>query len=153
FAVLMKPFLLVGLPAFALTLVAGSCQGPDEYLRGGSPGAAGDGNIVGVGGSGLSGQAGASPVGTAGASGTSGVAGRGGTTGTAGTTGAAGRGGTTGTAGATGTAGTTGAAGRSGANCVDNIRVMGYAYSPAQPCSVCKDNQTDLSAKCMMMID
>ena len=30
---------------------------------------------------------------------------------------------------------------------------MGYAYTGAPPCSMCKDNTTDLSTKCMAMID
>jgi hypothetical protein len=47
----------------------------------------------------------------------------------------------------------TGGAGMTGANCVDDIRVMGYAFPPAAPCSMCKDNQTSLETKCEAMID
>ena len=54
----------------------------------------------------------------------------------------------TGAAGMTGTGGTPAAA-----NCVDEIRVMGYAFPPAQPCSMCKDNQTSLETKCEGYID
>jgi hypothetical protein len=31
--------------------------------------------------------------------------------------------------------------------------MMGYSYTGAQPCSMCKENSTDLSMKCMSMID
>ncbi|HXJ21503.1 MAG TPA: hypothetical protein VMT03_14845 [Polyangia bacterium] len=97
-------------------------------------------------------------IGSGGVTSTGGVQATGGAVGSGGTAGGAagshGTGGTAGTYGAGGSAGTTGQGGLGGAvNCIDSIRQMGYAFSPAAPCSMCKDNSTDLSAKCESMID
>jgi hypothetical protein len=101
-------------------------------------------------------------VGTGGSTaGRGGTTGTGGGSGTVGTGGSTGRGGTTGTGGGPGTGGstagrggTTGSGGGTGTNCVDDVRVMGYAYPPAaMPCSACMDNQTSLETKCKAMID
>jgi hypothetical protein len=86
---------------------------------------------------------------TAGRGGTTGAGGTGGgTTGRGGTTGAGGTGGST-----TGRGGTTGTAGGTGTNCVDNIRVMGYAYPGANPCSACVENNISREALCKQMLD
>jgi hypothetical protein len=81
--------------------------------------------------------------------GTGGSGGRGGVTGTAGTAGTAATAGTTGTAGGGGRGGT----GIIGANCVENVKLMGYAYPPAMPCSACFEASTSLETKCRTMID
>jgi hypothetical protein len=115
--------------------------------RSGSGGAVATGGVTAAGGR----------PGTGGGTATGGTAGRaatGGATGAAGRTGTGGGAGQTGAAGRTGGAGSTGTAGAGGAaNCVDQIRQMGYAYPGAPACSMCKDNTTDLSTKCMSMID
>lgn len=56
-----------------------------------------------------------------------------------------GTGGTTGTAGAGGTS--------SAKNCIDAIKLNNYSATGAPPCSMCKNNQTDESARCEAMID
>jgi len=148
----------------------GRATGTGGVIGTGGRSVPGTGGIVSTGGS-----TGAGARGTGGVLGTGGVIAPGGRTGT--TTGAAGAratGGTTGAAGRFGTgaggvaaggasggsAGRTGAAGAratggagGSANCVDSIRQMGYAYSPAPPCSMCKDNTTSLATKCEAMID
>jgi hypothetical protein len=120
--------------------------------RGGASGASGGASGAGgsAGGGGVAGSAGGGGGGTTGAAGTGG-----------GTTGAAGNGGTPGagghvTAGAggssTGSGGSpsTGAGGTAGqgANCVDTIKKNGYSAPGAPPCSACKDNTTNESARC-----
>ncbi len=87
-----------------------------------------------------------------------GGSGGGGSAGSNGGAGAGGRAGTGGGAGETmGGAGTNGKGGAGGGgpakNCIDAIKLNGYVSTPAAPCSACKDNQTDESAKCEMMID
>ncbi|MFL5305889.1 MAG: hypothetical protein ACJ8F1_11790, partial [Polyangia bacterium] len=90
------------------------------------------------------------------ATGAAGARASGGATGAAGRAGTGGLavGGSTGGGGRTGSAGSRGTGGAGGgANCVDSIRQMGYAYPGAPACSMCKDNTTDLSTKCMDMVD
>jgi hypothetical protein len=57
----------------------------------------------------------------------------------------------------TGTAGTIGTAGAGGApsakNCIDAIKLNGYSATGAPSCSMCKNDQTDESAKCEKTID
>jgi hypothetical protein len=46
-----------------------------------------------------------------------------------------------------------GAGGSAAKNCIDAIKLNGYSATGASPCSACKANQTDDSAKCEAMID
>ncbi len=131
----------------------GGIIGTGGHSTGGVPGTGGHstGGVPGTGGlpatGGVPGTGGLPATG--GVPGTGGVAGGGGK----GTGGVAGTSGTGGVAGTTGQGGTAGGGGAPPANCIDSIRQMGYAYSPAAPCSMCKDNTTDLSIKCEAMID
>jgi hypothetical protein len=132
---------------------------------GGQAGTTGIGNhagttgAAGTGGGGRAGTSGGIAGTSGGAAGTSGgvagtSGGRAGTSGgTAGTSGglAGTNGGTAGTTGTTGVAGTNGAGGA--ANCIDAIKLNGYSATGAQPCSMCKNNQTDESSKCEKTID
>ena len=144
---------------------------------GGGSGAGGNAGAAGTaGGSGSAGTAGTTgtggrggTTGSAGSAGGGGRGGAGGTSGTGGTAGAAGagaRGGTTGSAGTTGAGGTGGAAGTAGgagrggaggmpigANCADSIKLNGYAWPPAQPCSACLDNGISQATKCESIIN
>jgi hypothetical protein len=159
----------------SLTGAAGSVS-----QTGGTTGAAGS-KLTGVAGNGAAGTTGsqAGTTGTGNHAGTTGAAGTGGggragtnggiagtSGGIAGTSGRAGTsGGTAGTSGGVagtsgGTAGTTGGAGTNGAggggvgtNCVDTIKINGYAATGAQPCSACKDNQTSQTTACEAVID
>src|SRR5665213_2668491 len=162
----MRKFLFVGLLGLSAAFWSASCQGPDELYRNGGISVTGAGGTIspsgGGGTTGTTGIAGTTGrAGTTGSSGASGTTGRAGTSGSAGSSGNAGTNGSAGTSG--GTAGTTGgAAGTTGTgsggaggakNCIDAIKLNGYAATGAPPCSACKDNQTDESAKCEAMID
>lgn len=39
------------------------------------------------------------------------------------------------------------------ANCVGEVQAGGYAFSPASPCSACKDNGTSRETQCKAGID
>jgi len=117
-------------------------------------GVTGTGGVVATGGvPGTGGHSTGGVIGTGGLPGTGGVIATGGIGGRG--TGGAGTGGIPGTGGLGGMIGQGGGGGGAAgaANCVDSIRQMGYAFSPAAPCSMCKDNTTDLSTKCASMID
>lgn len=88
-----------------------------------------------------------------GGNGSGGVAGPG--TGGRGSGGRAGSGGTGvgGTAaGGTGS-GAGGATGAAGSNCIARIKANGYSYPGAPPCSLCRENNVSMTAKCRAMID
>ena len=116
----------------------------------------GGGGTTGGSAGGSGGSTGGSAGGSSGSTGGS-AAGRGGSGGsTGGSTARGGAGGGSGgsTGGSTARGGAGGASGgTTGANCIDDIRVMGYAYPPAMACSACMDNQTSLEMKCKSMID
>jgi hypothetical protein len=91
-----------------------------------------------------------------GAGGVAGVSGKGGAGGVTGNGGVTGSGGAAGVGGAkTGTGGTAGGGttGSGGANCVETIRMDGYAHPGAQPCAACTDNTVNRSAVCRTVID
>ncbi len=166
----------------SLTGAAGNVSQTGGQGGGGSTGSAGS-KVTGLGTGGATGRAGTSGslagtsgnaginggagtngrAGTNGAAGTFGAAGTNGAAGTFGAAGTNGRAGTSGgiagtTGGAAGTTGTTGVAGTNGAggaakNCIDAIKLNGYSATGAQPCSMCKNNQTDESSKCEKTID
>jgi hypothetical protein len=136
------------------TGVAGTTGKAGTTGAGGATGRAGTSGSAGSSGNaGINGSAGTN--GRAGTNGAAGMFGAAGTNGAAGTFGAAGTNGSAGTSGGTaGTTGTTGGAGTNGAaNCIDAIKLSGYSATGAQPCSMCKNNQTDESAKCEKTID
>ncbi len=110
-------------------------------------GVTGTGGIVATGG--VTGTGGI--VATGGVPGTGGIVATGGAPGTGGI---AATGGVPGTGGVPATGGTTGAAGSSGtaSNCVDAIKLAGYAAG-GQACSACKENGADKSMNCMKVID
>jgi hypothetical protein len=128
---------------------AGAIGGGGAGATGGRAGTAGG---AGAGGSGNRAGSG----GTVGGAGAGGGGASGGRAGTSGGAGAGGHGG--GTAGTMGVAGTTGLGGGAGgtggsANCIDAIKLNNYSFGTTPPCSACKNNQTDESAKCEKTID
>ncbi len=124
----------------------GGVPGTGGHATGGVPGT---GGIVATGGvPGTGGHA------TGGVPGTGGIVATGGVPGTGGIVATGGVPGTGGIVGTGGVPGTGGAAGASGAkNCVDAIKLAGYAAGTAAPCSACKENGADKSMSCTKVID
>jgi hypothetical protein len=132
----------------------GMAGGTGVAGRSGTTGVGGTTGIAGSHGTGGGGMGGTSPGGMTGTAGTTGAGGAGGISGTGG---GSGTGGTNAAGGTIGTAGTTGTAGAGGTsspkNCVDAIKLNGYSFTGAEPCSACKENGADESVKCEMLID